>query len=329
MQPRFSIVVPIFRNAESIHDLVDRLQGLDERLGGQSEAIFVIDGSPDNSVDLLRGSLATGQLRARIVRLSRNFGSFSAIRAGLGHAKGQYVAVMAADLQEPVEVVEQFFALLESDQCDVVIGERVGRNDPAVDSAGSRFYWALYRRFVNPDFPPGGVDIFGCSRQVATALSAFSERNTSLVGLLFWLGYRRCSVPYVRSARTHGKSGWTFRRKMRYLFDSIYAFTDLPILALQAIGLVGLISSVVFGVVVLVAYMAGQITQPGYTPLIITMLASTSAILMGLGVVGSYVSRAYENGQGRPVAVIAAVEEFEPPMGPSATSASLGEIVRA
>ena len=98
---------------------------------------------------------------------------------------------MAADLQEPIEVVEAFFSLLASGDCDVAIGQREGRGDPALDSMTSRAYWRLYRRFVNPDFPPGGVDVFGCTRAVATALSQFSERHTSLVGLLFWLGYRR------------------------------------------------------------------------------------------------------------------------------------------
>lgn len=317
--PTFSVVVPVFRNRDSVVELVERLEGLQERLPWPLEAVFVVDGSPDDSADILRETLVTGRLRARLAILSRNFGSFSAIRVGLAHAMGQYIAVMAADLQEPVEVVEAFFGLLSSGECDVAIGQRVGRGDPALDSMTSRAYWRLYRRFVNPDFPPGGVDVFGCTRVVAAALTQFSERHTSLVGLLFWLGFRRRLVPYERASRVHGKSGWTFRRKARYLFDSVYAFTDLPIVLLQAIGLVGLLASFVFGLIVLIAYVAGQIQQAGYTPLIITMLASTSALLVAMGVVGSYVWRAYENGQGRPVAVVASVEEFAPDHSPRGT----------
>jgi glycosyltransferase involved in cell wall biosynthesis len=306
----YSVVVPVYKNRDTIPDLVDRLSALATRVDRPLEGVFVVDGSPDDSADVLRRALTDAPLRARVLILSRNFGSFSAIRVGLAYARGDYLAVMAADLQEPVDVVEAFFALLSAGECDIAIGERAGRDDPAVDSAGSRAYWSLYRRFVNPEFPPGGVDVFGCTREVADTLARFTERNTSLVGLLFWLGYRRRLVPYVRSPRPNGKSGWTLRKKVRYLFDSVYAFTDLPILLLQTIGVIGLLASVIFGVIVLAAYATGQITESGYTPLIITILASTSALLIGLGVVGSYVWRAYENGQARPVALVARVEEF-------------------
>jgi hypothetical protein len=115
---------------------------------------------------------------------------------------------------------------------------------------------------------------------------------------------------YVRAARPEGKSGWTFRRKLRYLFDSVYSFTDIPILALQVVGAIGLIVSIAFGIVVLAAYVMGRIDQAGYTPIIITILGSTSALLIGLGVVGSYVWRTFENGQARPVAIVAHVEDF-------------------
>ena len=307
---RYSVIVPVYRNAATIPMLVERLAELAQRLDGPMEAVFVVDGSPDDSAHRLRTALAGSGIRAQLILLSRNFGSFSAIRAGLARAKGDYLAVMAADLQEPIEVVEQFFALLAADECDVAIGERTGRDDPVTSSFSARAYWWMYRRFVNADFPVGGVDVFGCSRPVATELTQFHERNTSLVGLLFWLGYRRCQVPYVRDARTEGKSGWTFRRKLRYLFDSIYAFTDLPILMLQVVGLVGLLASLIFGTIVVLAYVTGGIDQAGYTPIIITILGSTSAMLIGLGVVGSYVWRAFENGQGRPVTVVARVEEF-------------------
>jgi hypothetical protein len=108
-----------------------------------------------------------------------------------------------------------------------------------------------------------------------------------------------------------GRSGWTTKRKLRYLFDSVYAFTDLPVVLLQVVGAVGVLVSLVVGVVVLIAYLMGTVRQPGYTPLMIALLASTSAILLALGVVGSYVWRAYENGKGRPLELTASHELFD------------------
>jgi hypothetical protein len=124
------------------------------------------------------------------------------------------------------------------------------------------------------------------------------------VGLLSWVGFRRDFVDYARLARPHGKSSWTLKKKFQYLADRIFAFTDLPIILLQIIGIVGIGISTIWGIVVLIGSIMGSITAPGYTTLMIVILASTSAILLGLGVVSSYAWRAYENGKNRPNAII-------------------------
>ena len=309
---RFSVVVPVFRNEGSLPEVVARLASLSDERTGKLEAVFVIDGSPDDSLSVLRNALDGPQLDAQILSLSRNFGSFSAIRAGMAVARGSYVAVMTADLQEPVEVVSSFFDALERDECDIVFGARGDRSDPALSALSARAYWWLYRRFVNADIPVGGVDVFGCTREISKRVVAFSETHTSLIGLLFWAGYRRKFVTYRRAASASGQSGWTVGKKVRYLFDSVYAFTDLPIILLQIIGAVGFALSTLIGFIVLVAWMMGTIKQPGYTPLMIAILASTSALLVGLGVVGSYVWRAYENGKARPHELIASHEFRDP-----------------
>ncbi len=301
--PRYSVVVPVFGNRDTIPELVHRLGTLPQARDGLLEAVFVVDGSPDDSAEVLKECLAASSLPARVVELSRNYGSFSAIRMGLAAATGDFRAVMAADLQEPPELVGRFFEMLDAGEVDVVVGQRSARNDPGTSVFSSRLFWSLYRRWVNPDVPVGGVDVFACSAAVADRLAQFAERNTSLVGLLFWVGYRRGVVSYERQPRLSGRSGWTLRKKLRYLTDSIYAFTDLPIVILQGVGLAGFALSIVVGLAVLVGWLTGAIQEPGYTPLMLVITASTSSILLGLGVVGSYVWRTYENGKGRPVAI--------------------------
>lgn len=308
---RYSVVIPVYRNAGSLPQVVARLMELASSRDGAIEAVFVVDGSPDDSLEVLKRQLALAPLSAQLVSLSRNFGSFSAIRTGLAIARGQFIGVMAADLQEPMDVLTSFFDLLERGECDIVLGERVGRTDPPFSNVTARAYWRAYRRFVNREIPEGGVDVFGCTREVAQELSAMREVHTSLIGLLYWVGFRRKYVQYRRVARTAGESAWTFRRKIRYLLDSIYAFTDLPITVLQMAGVIGTGASLLIGLIVLIGWLIGAVKQPGYAPLMIVILASTSAILLGLGIVGSYVWRAYENGKGRPVALIASHEYFE------------------
>ena len=309
--PRLSVVVPIYGNRDSLPALVDRLVELDEQRGRCLEGVFVIDGSPDDSLQVLRGILADGRLEAQVISLSRNFGSFSAIRSGLAIARGNYIAVMAADLQEPIDVVASFFDSLEADECDIAVGERIGRDDPPASAFFSRLYWRFYQRFINPEIPVGGIDVFGCTQAIASRIVAFPETRTSMIGLLYWMGFRRKQFPYVRQRRQAGKSGWTFGRKLRYLFDSIYAFTDLPIILLQVLGFVGVVLSLLIGAIVFVGWLVGAVRQPGYTPLMIAIAGSTSAILLAMGVVGSYVWRAYENSKNRPLELVATHEFFE------------------
>jgi polyisoprenyl-phosphate glycosyltransferase len=308
---RFSVVVPIYRNRDSLPTLVDRLVALNEQTGGHLEGVFVVDGSPDDSLDVLRAALGNGRLEAQVLSHSRNFGSMPAVRSGLAVARGEFIGVMAADLQEPAEVVASFFDALESGECDIALGERIGRSDPALSTAASRLYWRVYQRFINREIPTGGIDVFGCTRAVAERIVSFPEVHTSLIGLLFWLGFRRKFIQYRREPRHSGTSAWTLQRKLRYLFDSIYAFTDLPIVLLQIIGFVGTLISFVVGLLVFVGWLFGAVKQPGYAPLMIAIAGATSALLLALGVVGSYVWRTYENSKGRPLALVASHEYFE------------------
>ena len=308
---RYSVVVPIYGNRGSLAALVDRLLALDESRGGGVEGVFVVDGSPDDSLEVLREILARSSLEAQVLSHSRNFGSASAVRSGLAVARGDYIAVMAADLQEPAEVVESFFDLLEADECDIALGQRIGRDDPAKPAAMAYVYWRFYQRFINREIPTGGVDVFGCTRRIAERIVSFPETHTSLIALLYWLGYRRSYVQYRRHARHSGTSAWTFRRKVRLLYDSIFAFTDLPIILLQVIGFAGTLFSFLIAVVVFVGWLLGAIKQPGYTPIMIAIAGSTSALLLGLGVVGSYVWRTYENSKNRPLELVATHEYFE------------------
>lgn len=302
--PTCSIVIPVYKNAGSIAELVARLDGIATELGGDLEVVFVIDGSPDDSAALLRSAIANAAFAAQLIEHSRNFGSFAAIRTGLAAAKGEYISVMAADLQEPAELTVQFFEALKSGDVDVVVGARTGRDDPGFSRGSSNLFWSLYRRTVNPEFPVGGVDIFGCTRTVADEIGKLTESHSSLVGLLYWVGFRRASIPYERQARGSGKSGWTFSKKVRYLFDSVFAFTDLPLIVLVATGMIGAAITIILSLVVFISYLAGTIKEPGYTPIVLVILFSTFTILTALGIVGAYVWRTYENSKARPSAIV-------------------------
>jgi hypothetical protein len=311
--PAVTVVVPVYRNVETLAQLVSRLELASRQLDDSLEAIFVIDGSPDDSGSVLRALLSDSPLCSRLAWHSRNFGAFAAVRTGLGLARGGCIAVMSADLQEPVELLAEFHAALTDGGHDVALGVRRTRQDPAFSQLSATWFWAIYCRWVQPQMPRGGVDVFACTPEVRDALLGLEESNSSLVGLLIWLGFRRVEVPYDRQPRLHGRSAWTSRKKARYLLDSIYSFTDLPINLLLGVGVSGVVLSLAVAVVVLFAWLLGGISVAGYTPLMLTTLVMGSLILSGLGLVGSYVWRTYENSKGRPGAVKTLVEDFNAP----------------
>ena len=275
------------------------------------EVVFVIDGSPDNSYALLKQRLPEMPFPSQLVSLSRNFGSFAAIRAGLAAAKGEFIAILAADLQQPVSSVGQFFAALEHG-ADIVVGQRSSRDDPWLSRVAATTFWKLYRRFVQPEMPVGGADSFACRRHVRDVLVALPEATTALVGLLFWVGFRRELVIYPRAARASGRSGWTLGRKLRCAFDTAFAFSDLPITTIVTAGLVGIGGSMVAIVAVLIGWMVGAVDVRGYTPVMLALLLSFSTTLLALGIVGGYVWRIFENTKGRPIPLVHLIEQIAP-----------------
>ena len=290
-----SLVIPVYRNEQNLDRLLAELCKLQQRLPDELEVVFVVDGSPDRSLEILRERLPALALRSQLVSLSRNFGSFSAVLAGLGAGSGDQFAVLAADLQEPPELILQFHEALKNDAADIVFGYRTKRSDPWFSELTSNIFWSIYRKLVVPDMPKGGVDVFACSKKVRDQVLQFREVNTNLIALLFWMGFRRHYIGYERAPRQGGKSGWTFSKKLEYCLNSIFNFTGLPIRLLLIVGFAGSSLAVVAAVVVLIAKLRGDITVPGYTVTVLFILFFGGLITLGLGVVGQYLWLSLQN----------------------------------
>ena len=296
----FSLIIPIYKNESNLERLLAELVKSSTRLHDELEVVFVVDGSPDHCYEILRSRLPQLPLRSQILLLSRNFGSFSAVMAGLEAGQGKYFAVLAADLQEPPELADQFFHLLESNKADIVFGTRESRSDSVPSDLASSLFWHLFRRFVVKDMPPGGVDVFGCNHIVRDRLMTLRESTTNLIALLLWLGYRREYVSYRRLNRQEGKSAWTLRKKIRYSLNSVFNFTDLPIQLLMYLGFAVLCISCFGSVLLIIARLTGSIQVPGYTPILLAILFFGAISALGLGIVGQYVWLVLQNTRGRP-----------------------------
>ncbi len=305
----YSLVIPVYKNEKSISRLVSVLMQMGVDLDQKLEVVFVVDGSPDKSFELLKNHMAQMPLPVQLIAHARNFGSFPAIRTGLAAAKGKYFGVMAADLQEPPELLIDFFKSLAADECDVAIGTRSSRNDPFMSKLTSGIFWNLYRKLIVKDMPAGGVDVFGCNNLFRQELLKLDESRSSLIALIFWLGFRRKLISYERILRQEGKSSWTLSKKIDYMMDSIFAFTDYPIRLLMKIGALGSAVAVLLAAIVLVGKFTNSIDVPGYAATMLTVLFLGALNLFGLGLVGTYAWRGYENSKKRPLAVVASMHD--------------------
>jgi len=311
-----SLVIPVYRNEANLPRLFSELERLQTLVPDEFEVVFVVDGSPDRCLEILRETLPAAGFRSQLLSLTRNFGSFAAIAAGMARAHGERIAVMAADLQEPIELAAQFFKILREDRADIVFGVRGSRSDPWFAEMSSTLFWWLYRTFVIPEMPPGGVDVFGCTAMVRDQLLQLQGVNTNLIALLFWLGYRREYVLYDRKARLEGKSAWTLRKKLRYSFNSVFQFTDLPIQILLYAGGISLLLALVTSAFVIFAKLRGDIVVPGYTPTVLGILFFGALTSLGFGIVGQYLWMGLQISRRRPNYIVHLAEEHSANVDP-------------
>ncbi len=299
-----SIVVPVYFNGMNLPDTIPQLLALETRADGLSlELVFVDDGSGDDSLAVLREFQARHPDRIRIVKLTRNFGSMAAILAGLTVARGDCVGMIAADLQDPPELLLDMVSHWRAGS-KAVFAVRADREDSVSQRLFARAYYSLIRRFALNDYPPGGFDFFLVDRQVVRDMVRISEKNTNLMSLIFWLGYRPVMLPYVRRARAMGKSRWTLSKKIKLFIDSFVAFSYVPIRFLSATGLVVATTAFAYGAYVFYAWLVNDIPVRGFAPVIL-VLAFTAGIQMTmLGVLGEYLWRTLDETRRRPAFVI-------------------------
>src|SRR2546426_5003425 len=233
-----SVVTPAYNEAGNLSLLYERLSTVIDPLGMDWEWIVIDDHSSDGTFAVIAG-IASRDSRVHAIRLARNFGSHMATTCGLFHAKGDCTAIMAADLQDPPEALP---ALLKKwlGGAQVVWAARARREGEKMSTIGSsRLYYMLMRYIVGvKDMPATGADFFLIDRHVLDAFREFKESNVSIMALISWMGFRQETITYNKQARLHGRSGWTLKKKLKLLVDSITSFTYLPIRLMSYLGFV-------------------------------------------------------------------------------------------
>jgi dolichol-phosphate mannosyltransferase len=265
------------------------------------EFIFVDDGSDDGSLNELL-AIRERDSAVRIVSFTRNFGQMSAILAGLKMAGGDLVLHLSADLQDPVELIPQLVRQFEAGN-EVVVAYREAREDRLSSRLSSRLFYGIIRLSF-PTIPPGGFDYVLMARRVVDAFNGIEVRNRFFQGDVLWLGFKTAFVPYVRARRTHGKSQYTFAKRLKNSLDAILDSSYLPIRFISLIGVLTAFVGFVYAADIVYARLMHHIPATGLAPIMILVLIIGGVLMLMLGIIGEYVWRIYDEVKGKPNYVI-------------------------
>jgi polyisoprenyl-phosphate glycosyltransferase len=303
---KISIIIPVYYNESSLQNTYDEVRKIIEENSGKFdyELILVDDGSGDNSYKVMR-NLASADNKIKLVKLSKNFGSYVAILAGLNYSTGDVATYLAADLQDPPELISQMYdKWVEGNKSVMVFGVRSSREDPLVSRIYSYIFYKLFRTFVLPEYPKHGFDCFFINRKQIDLIVNMDEKNSHLTAQMVWLGYKQEYIYYHRQKREYGKSRWTFFKKFKLAFDTFFGFSGRPLRIASLLGMFVSFVGFLLAIYVLIKKFVSDTPFFGIPSILVAMLAIGGLILMTIGVLGEYMWRNFDASRKRPTFIV-------------------------
>ncbi len=303
--PRITIIMSCYYNGPNIPVTKQRLLANEANFPDDVEIEYVLidDGSKDGTFEELKKFQSEIPERVKVIKLATNVGSYNALLAGMAHATGDCTAIVAADLQDPPELIPQMYEFW-SKGVKLVIGQRAQRNDPFLDKVFSKAFNNLMRKFALPSLPKGGFDFVLFDRQLREEVVKMNEANSNCMYLLLWQGHPYITIPYVRQEREIGKSRWTISRKIKLFIDSFVSFSFFPIRIISVGGITLGLLAIIYALFILAAKLFGAIQVEGWTTMMIVFLFVSSFQMIALGIIGEYVWRSLSASRDRPNYII-------------------------
>lgn len=301
-RPELSVVIPVYNEVGNISPLYDRLVTVLEGQRLDFEIVFVDDGSSDGSVKSLN-ELEQSDSRVRVIELARNFGHQVAITAGLDYARGNAIAVMDADLQDPPEVLPSFIGKWREGN-DVVYAIREQRKEGWFKRASYKAFYRLLRRVASIDIPLDAGDFCVMDRRVVDLLQSMPERTRFIRGIRSWVGLRQVGLRFERHARHAGESKYSVGRLMILALDGLISFSFVPLRIITGLGIVVSVLSMLMAAFFFVKKLMYGLSPPGFAALIVSIFFLAGIQLVTLGVIGEYVGRIFEETKRRPLYVL-------------------------
>lgn len=299
--PKISIVIPCYYNEHNIPVTFPVLLENEKNFPADTEFeyIFVDDGSKDGTFNALMKVYEQHPEKVKVIKLARNFGANNASYCGICHSTGDCCVVLAADLQDPPELIPQLYQHWTKGY-KLVLAQKTNREDSFMTKLFSNTYHNLIRKYVLTNAPKGGFDLWLFDKQLREVLMKMDEKNFYLPYLFIWMGFEYVSIPYTRRKREIGKSGWTLSKKIKSFIDSFVSFTYLPLRLISIAGIVLGLFALVYAVMIIYSKITSKIPLQGWSSLMIVVLFTSSFIMIALGIIGEYLYRTLDAARKRP-----------------------------
>lgn len=296
-----SVIIPAYNEQENIKAAAETISGILKKENIDCEIMFVDDGSKDNSWQII-DELSESMDCVRGIKFSRNFGKEGAIFAGLKSCKGECAVVIDCDLQHPPKLIPEMYALWEQGY-EVVEAVKSSRGkESLIYKMFAKSFYGIMQKSSRVDLDRAS-DFKLMDRKVIDALNEMPERLTFFRALSSWVGFKTTKVEFDVAPRNAGTTKWNFRSLMKFALNNITSFTNFPMHIITGFGIGFLLFSIIMGIQSLVMYFSGH-SQDGFTTVYMLILISASFIMIGLGVIGYYMSKIYEEIKFRPRYII-------------------------
>jgi len=308
---KISVIIPFLNEEENIPGLTAALNTFFSRKKNiEAEIIFVNDGSTDQSLSILKQQKHQYYF-CKIISFSKNFGSHAALRAGILNASGDYITFMYADLQDPLELIDQMYECISVDNKDIVWATRNSTESSFAESTFSKLYSGLMKKYVSTAYPSKGFDIVMFSKKVAALLNTNIENNSSIFLQILTLGFKQDFIFYDKLPRNKGKSKWTLSKKIKLFIDSFIAFSYAPIRFVTAVGIFLFILGILFTAYLITRKIVYNDLESGWPMLISILMLGFGITNISLGIIAEYLWRTLDSSRKRPVFIIDEITDLK------------------
>lgn len=302
---KVSIVIPCYFNQDNVPVTTQKLLDIESQFGADTivEYIMVDDGSKDSTWESILEFKKKIPDRVIAIKLSRNFGTHNSALAGLGYATGDFIGFLAADLQDPPELIPKMYEHWKRGT-KLVLANRINREDTLLTKIISGFFHYFMARVALPNAPRGGFDLWFFDKELKDKVVELNEKNTHISYLFIWLGYDYINIPYVRKKREIGESKWSFWKRVKAMMDSVLSFSYFPVRMISVMGVLMGLGALLYCLFIVIAAIEMKVKVEGWASLMVVVLIASSFQMIALGILGEYAWRILDNTRSRPNFVV-------------------------